>query len=87
MTELHTRYDRRADVLYLFTDENSPAVACEDELGIVWRYVNGRHLVGATVIDFHELWADRLDELASALAKGFRLPAKRTEKVLAKAYA
>ena len=83
MTELHSRYDRRADVLYLFTEENGPASSKEDELGILWRYVPARpHPVGATIIDFRELWSGRLDELVVTLSRHFRVPAKRAEKAL-----
>lgn len=82
MTDLHTRYDRRADVLYLFTDRNRPAIAKEDSMGIVWRYADNFELVGATIIDFHEIWSDRMAELAEALANQFHLPRQRAAKAL-----
>lgn len=82
MTDLHTRYDRRADVLYLFTDRNAPATAREDAMGIVWRYADDSELVGATIIDFHEIWSGRRAELTDALASHFRLPRRRAAKAL-----
>lgn len=82
MTDLHTRYDRRADVLYLFTDYNAPATAREDDMGIVWRYADNSELVGATIIDFHEIWAERISELTAALASHFHLPPASAAKAL-----
>lgn len=82
MTELHARYDRRADVLYLYTDMNAPATAMEDERGIVWRYRADKEPVGATIIDFREIWDGRMQELAKALAKQFHMSTGRAAKTL-----
>lgn len=75
MSELHARYDRRADVLYLTTDRNGSATAREDAKGIVWRYLDGTNdPVGATIIDFNEIWGNRIDDLATELSRTFRIP-------------
>ena len=83
MAELHARYDRRADVLYLTTDRNASATAREDDQGIVWRYLDDTdEPIGATIIDFHELWGDRLDDLAGELSRHLRVPAYRAAAAL-----
>ncbi len=83
MSELHARYDRRADVLYLYIDANAASTAREDERGIVWRFRDDQRPVGATIIDFHEIWDGRMQELANALAEQFHMPARRAAKTLA----
>lgn len=83
MTKFHTRYDRMADVLYLYTDRNAPAMACEDERGIVWRFRDNDEVVGATIIDYHELWGNRVQELARALAERFHVSTGSAARALA----
>lgn len=81
--ELHARYDRRADVLYVFTDINAPAYAQEAPDGIVWRFRDSDDkLISAIIIDFEELWARQLPDLAAKLAKQFHVSRPAANKVL-----
>jgi hypothetical protein len=66
-------YDRRADTLYI----TQPIAASRgelDEVGIVWRYGPDGALVGATVMDFRELWTAHQEDLARRLALAFSAP-------------
>lgn len=77
------RYDRRADVLYVSTDRNGPAVAREGDDGIVWRYLrDDGALVGVTIMDFAAYWLPRLDGLVAQIAARFHVPQKDAEKAL-----
>ena len=83
MIKLHARYDRRADVMYLFTDRNGVAHAQETPEGIVWRYLDADDvLVGATIIDFEEIWSTRFSELVGRLADRFHVPPPSAARVL-----
>ena len=74
MNNLNVRYDRRADVLYVTTALNGPAKAREDDNGIVWRYLDADGtLVGATIIDFQEIWHSRLADLVNEVASHFHV--------------
>lgn len=74
MDNLNVRYDRRADVLYVTTALNGPAKAREADNGIVWRYLEADNtLVGATVIDFREIWHSRLTDLVEEFAAHFHV--------------
>ena len=65
-------YDANADTLYIYSvDPISVVRSVEDGRGIVWRYAEDGQVVGATVMDFHDFWAERPDELASELALRF----------------
>lgn len=72
---LNAKYDRRADVLYVSTERNGPAVASEGEHGIIWRYlVADGTLVGLTVMDFGEYWRRHLPSLIQQMAAQFHVP-------------
>jgi len=67
-------YDARTDVLYISTKREAAARATEDEYGIVWRYGPDGTLIGATVVDFVELWSDKGEALAAKIADHFGIP-------------
>lgn len=82
MTDLRTRYDRRADVLYVTTSRNGPAHAREAD-GIVWRYLDADDtLVGATILDFNAYWRDHMSDLINEMASHFRVPPTKVKDVL-----
>ena len=68
-------YDRRTDVLYISTVREASTKGIEDKYGIVWRYGQNGILIGATVVDFRELWAERPENLADSIAEHFHIPA------------
>jgi hypothetical protein len=75
MSEFETAYDQAADVLYVTTGANGPALAEEDEDGLVWRRsVGDGALVGLTVVDFAEVWQARLPTLIGSFAQRFSVP-------------
>jgi hypothetical protein len=83
MANLRVKYDRRADVLYVSTNGNGPAYARESDSGIVWRYLTSdSSLVGATIIDYNEIWSDRLNELIEELSSHFHVPKPSAAKAL-----
>jgi hypothetical protein len=67
-------YDARADVLYITARREEGSRGIEDIHGIVWRYGRDGDLIGATVVDFVDLWADKPDTLAAELASHFDIP-------------
>jgi hypothetical protein len=73
LLSLVVTYDRRADTLYV-TQPIAAARGEMDEVGIVWRYGPGGELVGATIMDFGELWTGNQLELAQRLADAFCVP-------------
>lgn len=80
---LSAEYDRDADVLYIVTPYNAPAVAKVDRPGMVWRYETAKGtLVGLTLIDFQGYWAQHLPEVAVEMSKRFGVPAKYAIMVL-----
>ncbi|SHE69110.1 Protein of unknown function [Kaistia soli DSM 19436] len=73
------RYDRTNDVLYIATKSAPAARGVQDAWGILWRYAGDGDLIGATIMDFDELWGDRTAELAAKLASSFDIPEPQTE--------
>lgn len=71
---LKIAYDRGSDVLYITAEFEAATKGVEDAYGILWRYGQSGVLVGATVIDYLDIWHDRLDELAGELAGRFHVP-------------
>lgn len=67
-------YDNRADVLYIVTRKAEASRGVEDAHGIVWRYGPGGELIGATIVDFVDLWSGRSEALADELAREFNIP-------------
>ncbi len=85
MNNLNVRYDRCADILYVSTELNGPAKAREGDDGIVWRYrVSDDTLVGATVMDFEEIWRARMADLIQQMASNFHVSAQSAAKALEK---
>ncbi|MCF6122504.1 MULTISPECIES: DUF2283 domain-containing protein [Mesorhizobium] len=75
-------YDADSDVLYISRRRDVAARGIEDKSGIVWRYDRSGELIGATVVDFHDLWASRGDELASELSEKFHVPTPQAQVVV-----
>lgn len=77
------KYDRFGDVLYFTTPTNRPALADEDELGLLWRYaVDGGDLVGVTVMDFSAYWSKHKGDLASRISTHFSVPEREIVRLL-----
>lgn len=70
----HVTYDPMGDVLYITTRDVTASRGVEDRFGIVWRYGSEGELIGATVVDFVDLWSDRERDLARELASHFEIP-------------
>lgn len=66
-------YDRRADTLYIVQPLEA-ARGVQDRCGIIWRYNSRGEIVGATVMDFREIWAANPHDLAVRIADKFNLP-------------
>ena len=75
-------YDAKSDVLYITARREASPRAREDRLGIVWRYGSDGDLIGATVMDFREIWSERASELADRLAERFDIPAPQALNVV-----
>ena len=75
-------YDAGADVLYITSRIDPDTRGIEDALGIVWRYGRGGDLIGATVVDFRELWSGKPEALAEELAKRFDIPSPQALNVV-----
>lgn len=81
----NVRYDASADVLYISTFDTIAAKGREAPNGIVWRYDRDGHLIGATVLDFYELWFDDQETLAGELSAKFEIPLPTAEVVVNRA--
>ena len=75
-------YDAFSDVLYISRKSENATRGMEDRSGIVWRYNSDGVLVGATIIDFQELWAGRSDDLAAKISEKFDVPVPQAESVV-----
>lgn len=75
-------YDADSDVLYISRRRESATRGVEDQHGIVWRYGRDGNLIGATILDFHEFWAGRGDELAAELSRHFDIPIPQARVVI-----
>jgi hypothetical protein len=73
-TSFNVAYDAASDVLYITARREPAARASEDQFGIVWRYGPAGDLLGATVMDFRDLWAQHPEDLAAKLATRFDIP-------------
>lgn len=78
-------YDGSADVLYLTRRAEAAATGKQDKYGVVWRYDRDGTLIGATIMDFYESWADDLALLAERLSKRFAIPEPQAQVVLSHA--
>jgi hypothetical protein len=72
-------------VLYISVRREAAARAIEDQRGIVWRYGPDGDLIGATIMDFGDLWSDKPEELAEELARRFDMPSAQTMIVVERA--
>lgn len=75
-------YDAIADVLYITARREPAARGLEDAHGIVWRYGAEGDLIGATVMDFRDVWAQKADALADQIAFRFDVPAQQALNVV-----
>lgn len=85
MTEtqaLRVTYDRSADVLYVSARQEPATKGVQDRRGIVWRYDRTGALIGATILDYHELWGLRRSELTKELSKRFAMSERDIEHAL-----
>jgi hypothetical protein len=62
-------------VLYVSARREAAARAVEDQRGIVWRYASDGSLIGATIMDFADIWSDKGEALADEIARHFDIPA------------
>lgn len=76
------RYDTRSDTLYIATTKDPAAKGFEDDRGIVWRYATGGELIGATIMDFYDLWAGDSEHLAHQIADKFHIPEPQAQVVV-----
>lgn len=81
------RYDSRADVLYLSTEQATGSKAFFDTDGIVWRYDPDGTLVGATIMDLHDRWDSERAALVTRIARRFDMPPSQAASVLQEAFA
>lgn len=75
-------YDSGSDVLYISIRNEAATRGIEDASGIVWRYASDGELIGATVLDFQDIWSERQTDLARELSRHFDIPQHRAEIVL-----
>jgi len=75
-------YDARTDVLYISARMEHMSRGMEDPYGIVWRYGADGELIGATIVDFRELWGDRPEALAREIATRFDIPERQALNVV-----
>lgn len=78
-------YDASADVLYITRVRSDVARGRQDEMGIIWRYDPNGTLVGATVMDFFEVWSRDQEGLAEQLSSAFHIPMPHAEVVVDRA--
>jgi uncharacterized protein YuzE len=76
-------YDHDSDVLYVSSAQKPAAKGIESDDGIVWRYDSQGSLIGATVMDYHENWNRKIEDLVAELALRFGVPAQAIEQAMA----
>ena len=82
MKSFNVAYDETSDVLYISTRKEPATRGIEDRHGIVWRYAADGELIGATIIDFQDIWSERQTDLARELSSHFDVPQQKAEIVL-----
>jgi uncharacterized protein YuzE len=75
-------YDSGADVLYISTTKAPASSGTEDNLGILWRHGADGKLIGATIMDFHEMWSQRTQLLATEIARQFEIAPYQAQNVV-----
>ncbi len=78
-------YDAQADVLYISLRETPAIRSIEGERGIVWRFDESNQLLGATIVDFAELWIGEQAALAHELSRRFDISALQASGLVARA--
>ena len=71
-TRFTASYDRKVDTLYISTQEAAERGVAEG--ACIWRYDEAGHLVGVTIMDFHEIWQAGSDTLSKEVAERLELP-------------
>lgn len=82
-SHLTADYDADSDVLYITSGANAPAIAREDEPGMVWRYRrdNGR-LVSLTLVEFAGYWAAQKRHVVTQIMERFHISEQAAETLL-----
>lgn len=80
-TSLRGDYDSGADVLYLSTQQKAATRCNQEETGLFYRY-DGDVLIGITVLNFHNVWMDKIDQLLMEVSTKFQIPKSEVEAVL-----
>lgn len=79
-------YDRAADVLYLYLNDDAYTRNMEEEAGLILRYdENTDAPMAVTVVDYKEYWLSKQDRLAIRLADFFGVRVVEAKRVLRKA--
>ena len=82
-TPIQTTYDTDSDVLYLTASHAIATRGVEDENGFVWRMGADGALVGLTVLDYRERWAQDRSLLTRDIAERFAITAAQALALLA----
>jgi uncharacterized protein YuzE len=82
---LHAKYDRNSDVLYISAKREAAIRGIEDRSGIVWRYGSGGDLIGATIIDYFDLWRENKSALVKEIAEKFHVDTGYADELLKRA--
>ena len=85
ITSFNVAYDRKADTLYISDISRQSSRGAQDSFGIIWRYSPDGHVMGATIMDFVELWQENTEELAVKLADRLDLPVHQAGLVIKRA--
>ena len=85
--QVKVTYDARGDVLYIARQVAEAVRGVEDPHGIVWRYDEAGDVIGATILDFAGMWADRKSFVVEEVATRFDIPARQATLALSDAMA
>ncbi len=81
--EADKMYDDEGDILYLTLRSGEPGIAEESLPGVLWRYSpDTKTLVGITILEFSDYWAEHLDELIQDLDQRLQIGKQKTKLLL-----
>lgn len=85
MSSINLSYDDDADVLYLALGKPVPALADEDDNGLLLRFaLSDGHPCGVTVLGFRKShWDERVRQLSEAVASHLHIPPMEVQRELA----
>jgi hypothetical protein len=69
-------------VLYISTRREGAVRGVEDEFGTLWRYDKDGLLIGVTIADFREVWAERGAALMDDISRGFDVSGEKVKAVI-----